>query len=186
MTEEAHPSMATSTAPPPAPAGPPPKKAKNKKGTDPRDASEQIAAKIAQLELDAAGEKDQDVEIEREVKKANRELSQLLSQIESPMKKVEEVRRRYTALFAEMKRTEREHVKAKKRADQLQKEKDTGKTDLNKMTTLKERLEKMSRDLTKENKKLKVRLACPCLATSADCRLLGGECAARGYRVPAP
>ncbi|KAF4538517.1 Taxilin [Lasiodiplodia theobromae] len=147
--------MATSTAPPPAPAGPPPKKAKNKKGTDPRDASEQIAAKIAQLELDAAGEKDQDVEIEREVKKANRELSQLLSQIESPMKKVEEVRRRYTALFAEMKRTEREHVKAKKRADQLQKEKDSGKTDLNKMTTLKERLEKMSRDLTKENKKLK-------------------------------
>ncbi|KAH7062102.1 myosin-like coiled-coil protein-domain-containing protein [Macrophomina phaseolina] len=147
--------MATSTAPPPAPAGPPPKKGKNKKGTDPRDASEQIAAKIAQLEQDAAGEKDQDVEIEREVKKANRELSQLLSQIESPMKKVEEVRKKYSALFADMKRAEREHVKAKKRADQLQKEKDSGKTDLNKMTTLKERLEKMSRDLTKENKKLK-------------------------------
>ncbi|KAF4309212.1 Taxilin [Botryosphaeria dothidea] len=155
MTEETHASMATSTAPPPAPAGPPPKKGKNKKGADPRDASEQIAAKIAQLEQDAAGEKDQDVEIEREVKKANRELSQLLSQFESPMKKVEEVRKRYSALFADMKRAEREHVKAKKRADQLQKEKDSGKTDLNKMTTLKERLEKMSRDLTKENKKLK-------------------------------
>lgn len=147
--------MATSTAPPSAPAGPPPKKGRNKKGADPRDASEQIAAKIAQLEQDAAGEKDQDVEIEREVKKANRELSQLLSQFESPMKKVEEVRKRYSALFADMKRAEREHVKAKKRADQLQKEKDSGKTDLNKMTTLKERLEKMSRDLTKENKKLK-------------------------------
>lgn len=155
MTEETHASMATSTAPPSAPAGPPPKKGRNKKGADPRDASEQIAAKIAQLEQDAAGEKDQDVEIEREVKKANRELSQLLSQFESPMKKVEEVRKRYSALFADMKRAEREHVKAKKRADQLQKEKDSGKTDLNKMTTLKERLEKMSRDLTKENKKLK-------------------------------
>ncbi|KAK7623932.1 myosin-like coiled-coil protein-domain-containing protein [Phyllosticta citricarpa] len=141
--------------PPPAPAGPPSKKGKNKKGTDARDASEQIAAKIAQLELDAAGERDYDAEIEREVKKANRELSQLLSQIESPMKRVDEVRRKYTTLLADMKRTEREHVKAKKRADQLQKEKDAGKTELNRMTTMKEKLEKMSRDLTKENKKLK-------------------------------
>ncbi|KAK7532117.1 myosin-like coiled-coil protein-domain-containing protein [Phyllosticta citribraziliensis] len=141
--------------PPPAPAGPPSKKGKNKKGTDARDASEQIAAKIAQLELDAAGERDYDAEIEREVKKANRELSQLLSQFESPMKRVDEVRRRYTTLLADMKRTEREHVKAKKRADQLQKEKDSGKTELNRMTTMKEKLEKMSRDLTKENKKLK-------------------------------
>ncbi|KAF2141833.1 uncharacterized protein K452DRAFT_308888 [Aplosporella prunicola CBS 121167] len=151
MTDEAPVPMATA----PPPAGPPAKKAKSKKGADPRDASEQIAAKIAQLELDAAGEKDQDIEIEREVKKANRELSQLLSSIESPMKRVDEVRKRYSSLLADMKRTEREHIKSKKRADQLQKEKDTGKTDLNKMTTLKERLEKMSRDLTKENKKLK-------------------------------
>lgn len=183
--------MATSTAPPPAPAGPPPKKGKNKKGADPRDASEQIAAKIAQLEQDAAGEKDQDVEIEREVKKANRELSQLLSQFESPMKKVEEVRKRYSALFADMKRAEREHVKAKKRADQLQKEKDSGKTDLNKMTTLKERLEKMSRDLTKENKKLKVRFSANGLFQTrlqvliVVC-LLGGERTARSHRVPPP
>lgn len=46
---------------PPAPV--PPKKAKGKKGADPTDASKQIAAKIAQLEMDAAGEKDQDAEI---------------------------------------------------------------------------------------------------------------------------
>jgi len=44
----------------PAPA---PKKGKGKKSTDPADASKQIAAKIAQLELDAAGEKDQEAEI---------------------------------------------------------------------------------------------------------------------------
>ncbi|KAF2090618.1 hypothetical protein K490DRAFT_33409 [Saccharata proteae CBS 121410] len=155
MNDEEQPQMA-SPAPPPTPAGPPPaKKGKAKKETDKRDASEQIAAKIAQLEADKAGDKDQAIEIEREVKKANRELSQLLSSMNDPMKRVDEVRKRYSSLLAEMKRTEREHIKSKKRADQLQKEKDTAKADLGKMTTLKERLEKMSRDLTKENKKLK-------------------------------
>jgi hypothetical protein len=39
------------------------KKAKNKKATDPNEASKLIAAKISQLELDAAGEKDQEAEI---------------------------------------------------------------------------------------------------------------------------
>lgn len=52
-----------SAPPPPTPAGPPPKKGKGKKSTDPTDASKQIAAKIAQLELDAAGEKDQEAEV---------------------------------------------------------------------------------------------------------------------------
>jgi hypothetical protein len=39
------------------------KKAKAKKVTDPNEASKLIAAKISQLELDAAGEKDQEAEI---------------------------------------------------------------------------------------------------------------------------
>jgi hypothetical protein len=39
------------------------KKAKPKKATDPNEASKLIAAKISQLELDAAGEKDQEAEI---------------------------------------------------------------------------------------------------------------------------
>lgn len=39
------------------------KKGKQKKATDPNEASKLIAAKISQLELDAAGEKDQEVEI---------------------------------------------------------------------------------------------------------------------------
>lgn len=41
------------------------KKAKSKKATDPNEASKLIAAKISQLEIDAAGEKDQEVEIGR-------------------------------------------------------------------------------------------------------------------------
>lgn len=39
------------------------KKGKAKKATDPNEASKLIAAKISQLELDAAGEKDQEAEI---------------------------------------------------------------------------------------------------------------------------
>lgn len=39
------------------------KKAKARKATDPNEASKLIAAKISQLELDAAGEKDQEAEI---------------------------------------------------------------------------------------------------------------------------
>lgn len=39
------------------------KKGKAKKGTDPNEASKLIAAKISQLELDQAGERDQEAEI---------------------------------------------------------------------------------------------------------------------------
>ncbi|OCL08284.1 hypothetical protein AOQ84DRAFT_44419 [Glonium stellatum] len=47
----------------PSPAGPPPKKGKGKKSTDPSEQQKQIQAKIAQLELDAAGDKEQEAEI---------------------------------------------------------------------------------------------------------------------------
>lgn len=39
------------------------KKGKQKKMTDPNETSKMLAAKIAQLESDAAGEKDQEAEI---------------------------------------------------------------------------------------------------------------------------
>ncbi len=93
--------------------------------------------------------------IEREVKKANRELSSLLSHMDGPLSRLEVVQKRYTELLADMKRTEREHQKAKKRGDQLQKEKDAQRSELNKVTTMKDKLDKLSRDFAKENKKLK-------------------------------
>lgn len=92
---------------------------------------------------------------EREVKKANRELSSLLNSMDGPLTRVEVVQKRYTELLSEMKRTEREHQKAKKRGDQLQKEKDAQRSELNKVTTMKDKLDKLSRDFAKENKKLK-------------------------------
>lgn len=92
---------------------------------------------------------------EREVKKANRELSSLLNNMDGPLTRLEVVQKRYTELLADMKRTEREHQKAKKRGDQLQKEKDAQRSELNKVTTMKDKLDKLSRDFAKENKKLK-------------------------------
>ena len=55
-----------------------------------------------------------------------------------------------------MKRHERENLKNKKRADQVQKERDQSRTELNKTISLKEKLEKLCRELQKENNKLKV------------------------------
>lgn len=130
------------------------KKTKPKKSTDPNEASKLIAAKISQLELDAAGEKDQEAEIEREVKKASRELNNQTSKLDD-IQKIEALQKRCADLFAEMKRLERDNLKNKKRGDQLQKEKDHSRTELSKNITLREKLEKLCRELQKENNRLK-------------------------------
>ena len=72
------------------------------------------------------------------------------------MSRLEVVQRKYTDLLADMKRLERDHQKSKKRADQLQKEKDQSRSELGKINALKDKLEKLCRELQKENKKLKV------------------------------
>ncbi|KAI1978392.1 hypothetical protein LOZ53_003196 [Ophidiomyces ophidiicola] len=147
-----HPPPAKSSAMPPSGMG---KKGKGKKPADPSETSKLLAAKISQLEQDAAGEKDQEAEIEREVKKATRDLNQLLNTIESPMTRLETVHKKYTELLADMKKLDRDYAKSKKRADQLQKDQDKGKSELNKTATMKDKLEKLCRELTKENKKVK-------------------------------
>lgn len=55
-----------------------------------------------------------------------------------------------------MKKLERDHAKSKKRADLLQKESDKAKSENSKTGTMKDKLEKLCRELTKENKKMKV------------------------------
>lgn len=76
--------------------------------------------------------------------------------IEHPLSKVETLQKKYTELLADMRRLERDHLKSKKRADQLQKEKDQGRSELSKTISIKEKLEKLCRELTRENKKIKV------------------------------
>lgn len=95
-------------------------------------------------------------DIEREVKKATRDLSSLLHGMESPLLRLEAVQKKYTELLADMKRLDRENVKSKKRADQLQKERDHGRSELSKTVSMKEKLEKLCREFTRENKKMKV------------------------------
>ncbi len=56
-------SPASIGAQPPAPTAPGIRKAKSKKVADPNETSKLLAAKISQLESDAAGEKDQEAEI---------------------------------------------------------------------------------------------------------------------------
>lgn len=97
---------------------------------------------------------------EREVRKANRELHTQTSKM-SDIQKIEHLTKRCSDLLSEMKRHERESIKNKKRGDQLQKDKDNSRNELNKTVSLKEKLEKLCRELQKENNKLKVCFACP-------------------------
>ena len=244
--------------PTPAPAPSTGKKAKGKKAADPSETGKLLAAKINQLELDAAGEKDQEAEIggyssahaskenvlasmrkhdlpqdmiaevakafdegakvsmveqglpsletmesflanfsltspaldipriyeslfnkplpknamdqhkltelppglfadiEREVKKATRDLSNLLTGMENPLSKLEAVQKKYTDLLADMNRVMRDNTKNKKRSDVLQKEKDSSRSELTKTVAMREKLEKLCRELQRDNKKLKV------------------------------
>lgn len=93
---------------------------------------------------------------EREVKKANRELNNLTSKMDD-LQKIETLQKRVTEHLADMKRLERENQKNKKRGDILQKEKDHSRTELSKSVTLREKLEKLCRELQRENNRLKVR-----------------------------
>lgn len=89
------------------------------------------------------------------MKKASRELNNQTSKLDD-IQKIEALQKRCADLFAEMKRLERDNLKNKKRGDQLQKEKDHGRTELGKNVTLREKLEKLCRELQRENNRLKV------------------------------
>ncbi|CAK7264872.1 hypothetical protein SEPCBS57363_001293 [Sporothrix epigloea] len=168
----AHDTRPAPSPPPPPPPPPPPaavasgsaqappaaskaKAARRQPNVASNEASKLVAQKIAQLELDQAGEKDQELEIEKEVRRANRELHNQTAKMDA-VQKADHLSRRCTELLHEMKRHERENLKNKKRADQLQKERDQSRTELNKTVSLKEKLEKLCRELQKENNKLKV------------------------------
>ncbi len=100
-------------------------------------------------------------DIEREVKKATRDLSNLLTGMENPLSKLEVVQKKYTDLLAEMNRVMRENTKNKKRSDILQKEKDSSRSELTKTLAMKQKLENLCRQLQSDNKKLKVSMATP-------------------------
>ncbi|MCJ1418031.1 hypothetical protein MMC32_004376 [Xylographa parallela] len=148
-------SPASGSTPTSAPVAPVSKKTKTKKPVDDNEKAKLVAARLNQLEIGFAEEKDQELEIEREVRKATRDMTNLLAGIANPLERMDALQKRNTDLFAEMKKLERDHLKAKKRADQLQKEKDAQRSELTKVIGMKDRLEKLCRTLTSENKKMK-------------------------------
>ena len=71
--------------------------------------------------------------------------------------KIDYLSSKATEFFREMKRTQLSYQKEKKARDQLQKEKDRNGSELSKSVTLREKLEKLCRELQRENNRLKVR-----------------------------
>jgi STE24 endopeptidase len=92
---------------------------------------------------------------EREVKRANRDLLQQVSKMDN-MQKIDHLTKRCSELLADMRRLERENQKNKRRGDNLQKERDASRTELSKTVGLKEKLEKLCRELQRDNNKMKV------------------------------
>ncbi|KAG0638486.1 myosin-like coiled-coil protein-domain-containing protein [Tuber brumale] len=173
------PTSSNTTPPPPpaAPAGsaqgpaPPHKKAPNtgpkpKKPLDPMEVNNLLTAKISQLETDASLEEEEEKAIcatallsrkaeARAVRRANKELAELVSSREDHLAKVDAIQNKYSELLYEMKRLERDYAKSRKRADQLQKEKDHSRSEMQKAVSMKHKLETLCRELQKENKRIK-------------------------------
>lgn len=118
------------------------------------EATRLLQARISQLEQDATNEKDQELEIEREVKRANRDLVQSISKMDS-MQKIDYLTKRSSELLADMRRLEKDNQKNKRSRDNLQKERDGNRTELSKTVGLKEKLEKLCRELQRDNNKMK-------------------------------
>lgn len=73
------------------------------------------------------------------------------------MQKIDHLTKRSSDLLAEMRRLDKENQKNKKRGDILQKERDANRSELSRTLGLKEKLEKLCRELQKDNNKMKVR-----------------------------
>ena len=92
---------------------------------------------------------------EREVKRANRDLMQQVSKMDD-MQKIDHLTKKSSELLADMRRLDKENQKNKKRGDTLQKERDSSRSELSKAIGLKEKLEKLCRELQRDNNKMKV------------------------------
>jgi chromosome segregation ATPase len=143
----------THDVPPPAPTAKK-GKAKKEKQLSAEENAKLVQQRLSQLEQEKAGEKTQQAEVDREVKKAIRDLNELINGVE-PLKGIDVLKQKYEDLFADMKKMEREHHKAKKSRDQYQKDAEKSKSENTKTAAMKDKLEKLCRELTRENKKLK-------------------------------
>ncbi|KAG9293690.1 hypothetical protein G9A89_019027 [Geosiphon pyriformis] len=130
--------------------------ASSKKRTlDPQELTNMIQNKISQLETESSIEDEEEKAIAKAVKKASKEMKDIINSQDDQLDKLDTIQQRYMELFQDMKRLERDHAKMKKRNEQLQKEKDSIKSDLSKANSMKHKLENLCRELQKENKRIK-------------------------------
>ncbi|CAJ0749449.1 15789_t:CDS:10, partial [Entrophospora sp. SA101] len=126
-----------------------------KKPLDPQELNNMIQNKISQLETESSLEDEEEKAISKAVKKASKEIKEIINSHDDQLEKIDTIQQRYMELFQEMKRLERDYAKMKKRNELLQKEKDSTKNELAKSNSVKHKFENICRELHKENKRIK-------------------------------
>lgn len=114
-----------------------------------------IASKISELEKENTRDEEEEKEIARAVKAEHRKLSTLVSETDTEIGKVTLLQRKYTSLFQDMQRLEREHARQRSKSEKSSKEFSASKIELNKAVNMKHKLETLCRELQKENKRVK-------------------------------
>lgn len=114
-----------------------------------------IASKISELEKETVKDEEEEKEIARAVKAEHRKLSTLVSETDTEIGKVTLLQRKYTNLFQDMQRLEREHARQRAKSEKFTKEFSSSKIELNKALNMKHKLETLCRELQKENKRVK-------------------------------
>nr|CAG8485339.1 12030_t:CDS:10 [Entrophospora candida]CAG8535807.1 5496_t:CDS:10 [Entrophospora candida] len=125
------------------------------KPLDPQELNNMIQNKISQLETESSLEDEEEKAISKAVKKASKEIKEIINSHDDQLEKIDTIQQRYMELFQEMKRLERDYAKMKKRNELLQKEKDSTKNELAKSNSVKHKFENICRELHKENKRIK-------------------------------
>lgn len=114
-----------------------------------------IASKISELERENIKDEEEEKEIARAVKAEHRKLSTLVSETDTEIGKVTLLQRKYTSLFQDMQRLEREHARQRAKSEKSSKDYSTSKAELSKAVNMKHKLETLCRELQKENKRVK-------------------------------
>ncbi|KND04547.1 uncharacterized protein SPPG_00272 [Spizellomyces punctatus DAOM BR117] len=125
-----------------------------KKALAPEELSSMIQSKIVQLETESTLEEEEEKAIAKAVKKASKDISQLMEN-QTSTEKLELIQTKYMDLFQENKRLERDHGKLKRKLEQSNKEKDSSKAEYTKLHAQKQKIEALCRELQKENKRVK-------------------------------
>lgn len=150
--------QAAQDLPPPATNSvPAAKKGKGKKTNEPADTAKLVADALARMEQGNAVDRAQDKEIEREVKKANREMQSILNSLPDSMAKIDALQKKTTELLTELKKTQRTLAAEKKKSEIMTKERNEQKERADRSEKQNLAAQRLSRTLGEDKKKLEVK-----------------------------